>query len=173
MSPFWKEEWAEALRRLLAGGLSHALAASALNDEFGTVFTRNACIGKSRRMGIRSLITPNRSLIPQQERRQIRNDRRRDERHALRPWLSVLYPNHGRSKAARARDTERRAALLEQQAAKLEQQKENRDLMLRYGAAKTSPAYRKHLPKVADMTRAELRAMLTAAVENTAAMEVL
>lgn len=39
------------------------------------------------------------------------------------------------------------------------------------GASPYSAAYRKHLPMLPDMTKGELRAMLSTAVQNTAAMQ--
>jgi hypothetical protein len=39
------------------------------------------------------------------------------------------------------------------------------------GQSKTSPSYRKFLPRIGDLSKDELRAMLAAAVQNTAAME--
>jgi hypothetical protein len=51
-----------------------------------------------------------------------------------------------------------------------EERKRNAKLMLAGGARKTSAAYRKHLPRIGEMTRNELRAMLTTAIQNTANM---
>jgi hypothetical protein len=51
-----------------------------------------------------------------------------------------------------------------------QERKQNREIMLAGGARKTSAAYRKHLPRLGDMTRGELRAMLTTALQNTANM---
>jgi hypothetical protein len=52
-----------------------------------------------------------------------------------------------------------------------EQRMRNAKLMRAGGASKTSAAYRKHLPRIGEKSRTELRSMLTAAIQNTAAME--
>lgn len=49
----WKSEHSDALEALvIAGERSFASIASALNDKFGTSYTRNAVIGRSGRMGL-------------------------------------------------------------------------------------------------------------------------
>ncbi len=45
-----------------------------------------------------------------------------------------------------------------------------RMMMLARGATKTSAAYRKHLPPAVDMSKTAMRAMLTQALQNTAAL---
>jgi GcrA cell cycle regulator len=46
----WTAEHCEALRAHVAAGLSFSQAAEALNATFGTAYTRNAVIGRARRM---------------------------------------------------------------------------------------------------------------------------
>jgi GcrA cell cycle regulator len=48
----WAPEQSEALRKYVAAGMSFSEAARALNAEFGTAFTRNAIIGRAKRMKI-------------------------------------------------------------------------------------------------------------------------
>lgn len=48
----WTAEQSEALRKCVAAGMSFSEAARALNAEFGTALTRNAIIGRAKRMKI-------------------------------------------------------------------------------------------------------------------------
>ncbi len=48
----WAPEHCEALRGYLALGMSYAEIAREINAKFGTAYTRNAAIGRSRRMGL-------------------------------------------------------------------------------------------------------------------------
>jgi GcrA cell cycle regulator len=46
----WAPQHCDALRQYVAAGLSFAEAADALNEKFGTDFTRSAVIGRAKRM---------------------------------------------------------------------------------------------------------------------------
>ncbi|MGH9806442.1 MAG: GcrA family cell cycle regulator, partial [Terriglobia bacterium] len=46
----WTPEHSEALREYVATGLSFSRAADALNAKFGTAYTRNAVLGRAKRM---------------------------------------------------------------------------------------------------------------------------
>jgi hypothetical protein len=48
----WGPEHSEALRELVAKGLSYSEITSAINAKFGTCYSRNAAIGRAKRMGI-------------------------------------------------------------------------------------------------------------------------
>ncbi len=48
----WAEEHSKALREYLERGLPYSAIASALNARFNTAYTRNAAIGRARRMGL-------------------------------------------------------------------------------------------------------------------------
>ena len=53
MQPFiWAPEHSDALRDCLSRGMSYGQAASAINARFGTKFTRNAAIGRAKRLGL-------------------------------------------------------------------------------------------------------------------------
>jgi GcrA cell cycle regulator len=52
MQFFWAEEHSRALREYLETGLTYSEIADALNARFNTAFTRNAAIGRARRMGL-------------------------------------------------------------------------------------------------------------------------
>ncbi len=48
----WTEEHDTALRVMLAEGLTHAAIAYGLNVKFGTEYTKNASIGRTKRLGL-------------------------------------------------------------------------------------------------------------------------
>jgi len=48
----WTQEHSEALRECLAEGMSHSRAAKAINARFNTAYSRNAAIGRAKRMGL-------------------------------------------------------------------------------------------------------------------------
>jgi GcrA cell cycle regulator len=48
----WAPEHTSALREFIAKGMSFAAAADALNARFGTTYSRNAAIGRARRIGL-------------------------------------------------------------------------------------------------------------------------
>jgi hypothetical protein len=48
----WAPEHSDALREFLAKGMPYAKAADAINAKFGTAYTRNAAIGRGKRMGL-------------------------------------------------------------------------------------------------------------------------
>ena len=48
----WAPEHCEALRENLAKGMSYSEIAEAINAKFDTAYSRNATIGRARRMGL-------------------------------------------------------------------------------------------------------------------------
>ena len=50
----WEEAHSAALRDYLQKGMTFAEAARTLNERFGTAYSRNATIGRARRMGLSS-----------------------------------------------------------------------------------------------------------------------
>ena len=52
MQSTWEEAHSVALRDCLEKGMSFAEIARALNERFGTAYTRNAAIGRARRLGL-------------------------------------------------------------------------------------------------------------------------
>jgi GcrA cell cycle regulator len=52
MQSTWEEAHSTALRELVEKGLSFKEVARALNERFGTAYTRNAAIGRARRLGL-------------------------------------------------------------------------------------------------------------------------
>jgi GcrA cell cycle regulator len=85
----WAREHCDALRDYHARGLSFAEIAEAINAKFKTAYSRNAAIGRARRMG---LAGPERSKPPPKVSAP-RLDRIR-ERHAASSWrlMPVLEP---------------------------------------------------------------------------------
>ncbi len=50
----WEKAHSDALREYVGKGMSFSEAARALNERFGTAYSRNAAIGRARRMGFSS-----------------------------------------------------------------------------------------------------------------------
>jgi GcrA cell cycle regulator len=48
----WTQEHSDALRQFLASGLSFSRIAAAINARFDTAYSRNATIGRARRIGL-------------------------------------------------------------------------------------------------------------------------
>jgi GcrA cell cycle regulator len=48
----WTIEHSEALRQYLARGMSYSAIAAAINSQFHTSYSRNAAIGRAKRMGL-------------------------------------------------------------------------------------------------------------------------
>jgi GcrA cell cycle regulator len=48
----WAPEHSQALREYLARGMSYSEIADAINSRFGTAYTRNATLGRGRRIGL-------------------------------------------------------------------------------------------------------------------------
>src|SRR5262249_29590236 len=49
----WEAEHSDALRDCLSRGMSYGEAADAINARFGTGFTRNAAVGRAKRLGLK------------------------------------------------------------------------------------------------------------------------
>ncbi|WP_024511351.1 GcrA family cell cycle regulator [Bradyrhizobium sp. ARR65] len=60
----WAPEHCKALRDYLALGMSFAEIAREINAKFGTAYTRNATIGRSKRMGLATPRRPKRAAKP-------------------------------------------------------------------------------------------------------------
>ena len=58
MQSTWVEAHSVALRAYLDKGLSFSEIARTLNQQFGTAYTRNAAIGRARRMGLSVPLPP-------------------------------------------------------------------------------------------------------------------
>ncbi len=52
MQSNWTKEHSQALGEFLARGMSYSRIADAINAKFGTAYSRNATIGRARRMGL-------------------------------------------------------------------------------------------------------------------------
>lgn len=150
----WSDEHTTEFKRLAETGISYAEVAGAMNEKFGLSVTRNSCIGKANRLGLQR--SENRycglSAIERRNRAEAKRSAyfkqrgadRKAARWAAKPWL------------------EARAERLKE---RIERAKEVRATC----ASKTSPTYRKNLPRAPEMTKSEMMAMLRAAVENTRA----
>jgi len=60
----WTPEHSQALREYVALGISFARAAAEINARFGTAYTRNAALGRSKRMGLVVPVRPEHRPTP-------------------------------------------------------------------------------------------------------------
>jgi GcrA cell cycle regulator len=60
----WASEHSDALRDCLLRGMSYGQAADAINVRFGTEFTRNAAIGRAKRLGLKAGVGRKAALRP-------------------------------------------------------------------------------------------------------------
>jgi len=138
----WTNEQVGLLTKLWADGYS----ASLIGLQIG--YTRNAVLGKVFRLGLEKRAERIRPVIYKPAAPRPRRHRDAYQMERIR-------------ERQRERYNERKASRAGEQKAYLKNCK----------APKTSAAYRNHLPIMPDMTKNQLRAMLAAAVINTAAME--
>ncbi|TKW78911.1 MAG: hypothetical protein DI543_07955, partial [Bradyrhizobium icense] len=54
----WPSSHCEALKEFVTRGMSYRAAADALNARFGTAYSRDAALGRARRMGLGELARP-------------------------------------------------------------------------------------------------------------------
>lgn len=141
------EQSAFLVSEVTTGRDSYARLAHVINAKFGTRYSRDAVLGKAHRLGL---------CKPQQ--------------FGKSSWAM---------ENARTRDREKKKQLREKRwqanpslEGRAERKKETLQLFKATNTPRTSPAYRKHLPHLPEMTKTELRAMLAAAFANTAALEV-
>ena len=138
----WTDEQIGTLTRLWADGYSASLIGARIG------YTRNAVLGKVFRLGL--------------------------EKRAERIRPAIHKPNAPRPR--RYRDAYQMERIREKQRERYNERRaaragEQKAYLSRCKAPKTSAAYRNHLPVMPDMSKTQLRAMLAAAVINTAALE--
>jgi GcrA cell cycle regulator len=75
----WAPEHSDALREYLAKGMSYSEIADALNAKFKTAYSRNAAIGRAKRMGLAGADRPKEwpKLAPQAQQPSLRKMRER------------------------------------------------------------------------------------------------
>jgi GcrA cell cycle regulator len=87
----WAPEHSEALRQHLAKGMSYSEIAEAINAKFGTAYSRNATIGRGKRMGLAGPDRPQHRLQarpkapPKPSRPRLHKRRERDAPALMRP----------------------------------------------------------------------------------------
>lgn len=59
----WPQDHIDELKKLVGEGLSFAQSSAAINAKFGTSYSRNACIGKSVRLGLSAGKTVKRDAV--------------------------------------------------------------------------------------------------------------
>jgi GcrA cell cycle regulator len=75
----WAPEHSNALREFLARGMSYSEIADAINEKFGTCYTRNATIGRGRRMGLGIPERPDDRLKPPPQSQPLRLSKARPQ----------------------------------------------------------------------------------------------
>jgi GcrA cell cycle regulator len=87
----WTDEHSEALRKFLANGMSYSEIAEAINAKFNAAYSRNATIGRAKRMGLagpdrlKDLPTYRPGLPPEPGTAQLHRPRERHESGFMRP----------------------------------------------------------------------------------------
>ena len=91
MQTSWEPEHSDALREHLAKGLPYSEIARRINEAFNTDYTRNATIGRARRMGLAGVAETGRSRKPNKPNfLSIRKLRKNSKKH--RAAKSLLLP---------------------------------------------------------------------------------
>jgi GcrA cell cycle regulator len=89
----WTQEQSDALEaHVRTGGLTYAEAAVAINETFGTTFTRNSAIGRANRIGLQS---PKKEPKPRLDR-----IRKKKQPQSHKPYFRIVAAN-GNSNAMR------------------------------------------------------------------------
>lgn len=87
----WAPEHSDALRQHLASGMSYAEAARAINATFDTNYSRNAAIGRGKRMGLAAVDRPPELTPPAPSDQQPSRRRLRKQVAALAQWLAPAF----------------------------------------------------------------------------------
>src|ERR1700694_2432716 len=86
MQTNWPSEHADALREYVAKGMSYAEIADAINAKFKTSYSRNAAIGRAKRMGLAG---------PDQDLPKHCHPRRKTRHHGLANPANAMHPSSG------------------------------------------------------------------------------
>src|SRR6187401_480190 len=81
----WAPAHCDALRECLANGMSFAEAADAINTMFGAAYSRNATIGRAKRMGLAALDRPKQLPRVPQESKSPRSRKNRERAAESKP----------------------------------------------------------------------------------------
>lgn len=145
LTKLWRPAHDEELRSLFATGMSFREIAAAMNENLGTNFSRNAVLGRAHRLNlVRGFIRVPR--LTREESNARRGARRRESNPNLPAYTPRVYRQPDETSISNSRAFTSRLP-------------------------KTSAAYRKLLPQIPELSKDELRAMLAAAFQNTAAMQ--
>ncbi len=99
----WAPEHSAALREYVARGMSFSEIADAINMKFKTAYSRNAAIGRAKRLG---LAGPTRSQTPPRPRLQLERLHKIRPAESLRPELHWPKPAVERAEPGRLRCVE-------------------------------------------------------------------
>ena len=106
MQTNWSAQHSEALREYVARGMSFSAIAKALNARFETLYSRNAALGRAKRMGLSSPNPPKNlpTRWPRRRRKKAAGLHKPRERHA--PEFITRMPVAKRTEAPKLRCVE-------------------------------------------------------------------
>ena len=87
----WAPEHCEALRENLAKGMSYSEIAEAINAKFNTAYSRNATIGRARRMGLAGAGPPGNWPRPPTKAEQSKSHKMRERYASLSGWIAPVF----------------------------------------------------------------------------------
>jgi GcrA cell cycle regulator len=87
----WAPEHCEALRENLAKGMSYSEIAEAINEKFSTAYSRNATLGRARRMGLAGADRPGNWPRPPTKAEQSKAHKMRERYASLSGWIMPVF----------------------------------------------------------------------------------
>jgi GcrA cell cycle regulator len=87
----WAPEHCEALRENLAKGMSYSEIAEAINAKFNTAYSRNATLGRARRMGLAGTDRPGNWPRPPTKAEQSKAHKMRERYASLSGWIMPVF----------------------------------------------------------------------------------
>ena len=95
----WAPAHSEALREYWARGMSYSEIADAINAKFGTCYSRNATIGRGKRMGLGTPDRPDHRAVAQPRRQQPKPSKKRAKKMRERRAAELQEPTPVRERA--------------------------------------------------------------------------
>jgi hypothetical protein len=95
----WAPAHSEALREYWARGMSYSEIADAINAKFGTCYSRNATIGRGKRMGLGTPDRPDHRAVAQPRRQQPKPSKKRAKKMRERRAAELQEPTPARERA--------------------------------------------------------------------------
>ena len=109
----WAPEHCEALRENLAKGMSYSEIAEAINAKFNTAYSRNAAIGRARRMGLAGADRPGNWPRQPTKAEQSKSHKMRERYASLSGWIAPVFEREETVKLRCVETNPRHLSLLE------------------------------------------------------------